>query len=119
MRQKNETATSFKELKEITQIMQAQKRSTQTNANANASEITHKEAPTPKIRAQAKKGALKPTKRAFSERQITTIRDQSQASANASQETKQANKQANHASAFKSDESLKQGLTTQQRGQKC
>ncbi len=51
MRQKNETATSFDQLKEITQAIQAQKNS-----------------------------ALKPTKRAFSERQKTTIRDNSQAS---------------------------------------
>ncbi len=105
MRQKNETATSFKELKEITQIMQARKRSVQTNANANASEITYQSVLTPKARAQAKKGALKPTKKAFSERQITTIRDKSQASANKSQETQQAN----HANAFKSDEAKERG----------
>ncbi|WQY20401.1 hypothetical protein KVK12_03625 [Helicobacter pylori] len=49
--QKKETATSFNKLKEITQAIQAQKNS-----------------------------ALKPTKRAFSERQKTTIRDNSQAS---------------------------------------
>ncbi|PUB99027.1 hypothetical protein [Helicobacter pylori] len=105
MRQKNETATSFKELKEITQIMQAQKANAQTNANANISEITHQSALTPKARARAKKGALKPTKRAFSERQITTIRDQSQASANKSQEIQQAN----HANGFKSLETNTRG----------
>ncbi|WRD51731.1 hypothetical protein E5K41_07100 [Helicobacter pylori] len=77
MRQKNETATSFKELKEITQAIQAQKNSEQTSANTNASEITCQSVLTPKARAQAKKGALKPTKKAFSERQITTIRDKS------------------------------------------
>ncbi|WP_120981732.1 hypothetical protein [Helicobacter pylori] len=103
MRQKNETATSFKELKEITQIMQAQKRSAQINANANASEIAHKSALTPKARVHAKKGALKPpTKRAFSERQITTIRDNSQ-------ETKQANQQGDNANAFKGDEANQRG----------
>ncbi|WP_305859502.1 hypothetical protein [Helicobacter pylori] len=117
MRQKNETATSFKELKEITQIMQAQKTSAQTNANADASEIAHKSALTPKARARAKKGALKPTKRAFSERQRTAFRDNSQASANKSQESKQANQQGDNANAFKSDEAFKQGLSTQQRGQ--
>ncbi|KMT68716.1 hypothetical protein [Helicobacter pylori] len=102
MRQKHETTTSFKELKEITQIMlQAQKRS----------------ALTPKARAHAKKGALKPTKRAFSERQITTIRDNSQASSDKSQEIEQANQQGDNANAFKSDEAFKQGLLTQQRGQ--
>lgn len=56
MRQKNETATSFNKLKEITQAIQAQKNS-----------------------------ALKPTKRAFSERQRTTIRGNSQASYKESQ----------------------------------
>ncbi|WQX50203.1 hypothetical protein E5P57_04755 [Helicobacter pylori] len=108
MRQKHETATSFNQLKEITQIMQAQKRSAQTNANANASEITYQSVLTPKARAQAKKGTLKPTKKAFSERQITAFRDKSQASANKSQEIKQAN----HANAFKSDEK-------NTRGQQC
>ncbi len=117
MRQKNETATSFKELKEITQIMQAQKTSVQTNANADASEIASQSTLKPKTSAHAKKGALKPTKRAFSERQITTIRDNSQASTNKSQETEQANQQGNNANAFKSDEAFKQGLPTQQRGQ--
>ncbi len=117
MRQKNETVTSFTELKEITQIIQAQKASVQANANADASEIAHKSVLTPKARAHAKKGALKPTKRAFSERQITTIRDNSQASTNKSQETEQANQQGDNANAFKSDEAFKQGLLTQQRGQ--
>ncbi|GAA8782042.1 hypothetical protein DUHN20_03280 [Helicobacter pylori] len=56
MRQKKETATSFNKLKEITQAIQAQKNN-----------------------------ALKPTKRAFSERQRTTIRGNSQASAKESQ----------------------------------
>ncbi|GAA7705943.1 hypothetical protein HpMMM85_12370 [Helicobacter pylori] len=114
MRQKNETASSFKELKEI---MQAQKRSAQTSANTNASDSASQRAPKPKGTAHAKKGALKPTKRAFSERQITTIRDNSQASANKSQETEQANQPGDNANAFKSDEAFKQGLLTQQRGQ--
>ncbi len=73
MRQKNETATSFNKLKEITQAIQAQKNSAQTSGNANTSEIKSQSTP--------KKSALKPTKKAFSERQITTIRDNSQASA--------------------------------------
>ncbi|UOR38626.1 hypothetical protein MPG46_04450 [Helicobacter pylori] len=67
MRQKKETATSFDRLKEITQAMQARENSAQTSGNANESEITSK-------------SALKPTKKAFSERQKTTIRDNSQAS---------------------------------------
>ncbi|MFB1280024.1 hypothetical protein ACLGEA_06955 [Helicobacter pylori] len=129
MRQEHETATSFNKLKEITQAIQAQKRSVPTNAtnqesertqaieNANTSEITHQSTPKPKGAAHAKKSALNPTKRAFSERQKTTIRDKSQASTNKSQETEQANQQGNNANAFKSDEAFKQGLPTQQRWQ--
>ncbi|EPZ92736.1 hypothetical protein [Helicobacter pylori] len=75
MRHKNETATSFNKLKEITQAIQAQKNSAQTSDNANTSEITSQSAPKPT--AHAKKSALKPTKRAFSDRQKTTIRDNS------------------------------------------
>ncbi|GHR86460.1 hypothetical protein VN0664_14030 [Helicobacter pylori] len=56
MRHKNETDVSFSKLKEITQAIQAQKNS-----------------------------ALKPTKRAFSERQRTTIKGNSQASVKESQ----------------------------------
>ncbi|GAA7136447.1 hypothetical protein HpBGD42_14120 [Helicobacter pylori] len=85
MRHKHETATSFNQLKEITQIMQAQKRSAQTSDNANASEIASQSALTPKAKAQAKNHALKPTKRAFSERQRTTTKNNSQASAEESQ----------------------------------
>ncbi|PUD69158.1 hypothetical protein [Helicobacter pylori] len=81
MRQKNETETSFNQLKEITQIMQARKRSAKTSANANTSENTRQNEITPKAKARTKKGALNPTKRAFSERQITAFRDQSQANA--------------------------------------
>ncbi|WP_231224865.1 hypothetical protein [Helicobacter pylori] len=110
MRRKNETATSFNQLKEITQAIQAQKNSAQTSDNANTSELTHKHAPKhkgaahaknsaptsdnantseiasqstpkPKRSAHAKNSALKPTKKAFSERQIATIRDNSHASA--------------------------------------
>ncbi|MFP6259353.1 hypothetical protein ACLGDM_07640 [Helicobacter pylori] len=112
MRQKNETATSFKELKEITQIMQAQKRSAQTSANANTSDPTQKSAPKTKARTHAKKGALKPTKRAFSERQITTIRDNSPASDEKRLETQQSDKQGDNTNAFKSDEA-------KERGQQC
>ncbi|GAA7603109.1 hypothetical protein HpMMM19_13990 [Helicobacter pylori] len=105
MRQKHETATSFNQLKEITQIMQVQqKRSVQTSENANTSEIASQRALKPKAKARAKNYALKPTKRAFSDRQITTIRDNSQASANKSLETKESN----HANAF-SDEANTRG----------
>ncbi|MFA4744740.1 hypothetical protein [Helicobacter pylori] len=109
MRHSNETATSFKELKEITQIMQAQKRSAQTSANANASEIASQSTPKPKGAAHAKKSALKPIKKAFSERQRTAFRDNSQASANKSQESKQADQQGDNANAFKSDEKNTRG----------
>ncbi|WRF29813.1 hypothetical protein KVC20_07015 [Helicobacter pylori] len=82
MRQRNETATSFNKLREITQAIQAQKNSTQTSDNANTSEITSQSTPKPnKWAARTKNSALKPTKRAFSERQRITIRDNSQASA--------------------------------------
>ncbi|WQU08034.1 hypothetical protein KVC75_04220 [Helicobacter pylori] len=80
MRYKNETATSFNKLKEITLAIQAQKNSVQTSDNANTSEITSQSTPKPKGTARAKNSALKPTKRAFSERQKITIRDNSQAS---------------------------------------
>ncbi len=81
MRRKNETATIFNRFKEITEAIQTQKNSARTSDNANTSELTPKKALKPKWSVKAKKGALKPTKRAFSERQKTTIRDNSQASA--------------------------------------
>ncbi|WP_181227230.1 hypothetical protein [Helicobacter pylori] len=101
MRQKNETETSFNQLNEITQITQALERSVQTNANANTSEIASQSAPKPKATAHAKNHALKPTKRAFSDRKITTIKDNSQAN----------NKNLR---AEPSDETLKQGLKNNQ-----
>lgn len=81
MRQKNETATSFNKLKEITQAIQAQKNSAQISDNANTSEIESQSAPKYNGTSHAKNNALKPTKRAFSDRQKTTIRDNSQANA--------------------------------------
>ncbi|MCQ2645383.1 hypothetical protein JT103_07530 [Helicobacter pylori] len=81
MRHKNETVTGFDKLKEITLEIQAQKNSVQTSDNANTSEITSQSTPKPKGTARAKKSTLKPTKRAFSERQRTTIKNNSQASA--------------------------------------
>ncbi|WRG14823.1 hypothetical protein FNE27_04230 [Helicobacter pylori] len=47
MRQKNETATSFNQLKEITQIMQAQKTPTPKSDNAEASEFASQNTQTP------------------------------------------------------------------------
>ncbi|MGN8523882.1 hypothetical protein ACR9MV_04840 [Helicobacter pylori] len=85
MRHKNETATSFNKLNEITLMIQAQKNSVQISDNANTGYITSQSAPKPKGTARAKKSALKPTKRAFSERQRTTTKNNSQASAKESQ----------------------------------
>ncbi|WQW62282.1 hypothetical protein KVL57_07500 [Helicobacter pylori] len=81
MRQRNETETIFNKLREITQAIQAQKNSEQTSDNANTSEITSQSMPKHKGTARTKNSALKPTKRAFSERQRITIRDNSQVSA--------------------------------------
>ncbi|MGL2478617.1 hypothetical protein ACOWND_02360 [Helicobacter pylori] len=116
MRQKNETATSFNQLKEITQIMQAQKTNAQKHENANASKITQESALTPKIEARAKKGALNPTKRAFSERQITAFRDNSQASEEKRLKTEQGLNSSLRAKP--SDEALKQSLATHQNNKK-
>ncbi|WP_101017724.1 hypothetical protein [Helicobacter pylori] len=80
MRQKNETATSFKELKEIVQIMQARQTPTPQNNALNAQST-----PKPKTRAHAKKGVLKPTKKA------------------------KRTKQGDNANAFKSDEANTRG----------
>ncbi|MCQ2867867.1 hypothetical protein JT255_04855 [Helicobacter pylori] len=86
MRHKNETATSFNKLKEITLAIQTQKNSVQTSDNnANTSEIASQSTLKPNGITHSKKSALKPTKRAFSERQRTTIRDNSQASAKENQ----------------------------------
>ncbi len=85
MRQKKETETSFNQLKEITQAIQVQKNSAQISDNANTSEIISQSTLKHKGSARAKNSVLKPTKKAFSERQKTTIRDNSQASAKESQ----------------------------------
>ncbi|RVZ09179.1 hypothetical protein EC525_07775 [Helicobacter pylori] len=111
MRHRNETDMSLNRLREITQIMQAQKRSALTSDNANASEIASQSTQTPKTRVHAKKGVLKPTKRAFSERQNTAFRDNSHASEQKCLKTEQANQKGDNANAFKSDEA-------EQRGQK-
>ncbi|RKV13301.1 hypothetical protein [Helicobacter pylori] len=102
MRQEHETATSFNQLKEITQIMQVQKACAKTSENAHASEPTQELSLKPKSSVQAKKGRLNPTKKAFSERQKTTIRDNAQANANA------------NAKAHTQEPTQKTGLTTHQ-----
>ncbi|WQW79195.1 hypothetical protein KVM30_06535 [Helicobacter pylori] len=93
MRQEHETATNFNELKAITQAIQALKNGTPKNATNQESE-----------RTQAKKGRLNPTKKAFSERQMTAFRDNSQASEEKRLKTEQGNQQGDNANAFKSDE---------------
>ncbi len=85
MRHKNETATSFNQLKEILLAIQVQKNNVQTSDHANTSEIISQSTPKPKGTERAKKSALNPTKRAFSERQRTTNKNNSQASAEESQ----------------------------------
>ncbi|RVZ53321.1 hypothetical protein [Helicobacter pylori] len=112
MRQEHETPTSFNQLKEITQIMQAQKTSLKTSENANASERVQESAINPKDSVKAKKGALKPTKRAFSERQKTAFRDHSQACANKSFKTKISH----NANAFKTEQGLKNNQSNQKGG---
>ncbi|PUD03174.1 hypothetical protein [Helicobacter pylori] len=122
MRHEHETATSFNQLKEITQAMHTLKTRTKTGKNTHTSKSTHKLAINPKDSVKAKKGALNPTKKAFSERQITAFRDNSQASANSRRKTKASH----NANAFKteqgnnsnlrakpSDEAFKQGLKKQ------
>ncbi|PUD24636.1 hypothetical protein [Helicobacter pylori] len=109
MRQKHETATSFNQLKEITQAIQAQKTSVQTSANANNSEIESQSTLTTKARAHTKKHALKPAKRAFSERQRTAIRDNSQASDEKRLKTEQGLKSNSRADQQTDEESNQKG----------
>ncbi|WP_162973865.1 hypothetical protein [Helicobacter pylori] len=108
MRQENETASSFNELKEITQAIQALKNSAQTNANNQASEPTQERGLKPKATAHAKKARLSPTKKAFSEREKTTIRDNANACTNA--RIKAIQEQGDNANAFKSDETNNSNL---------
>ncbi|ANT42995.1 hypothetical protein JT119_08080 [Helicobacter pylori] len=122
MRQEHETATSFNQLKAITQAVMLKKdlqenathqesdrtqEANNANAKARTQEPTQKTTLKPKASVKAKKGALKPTKRAFSERQRTAFRNNSHAS-NKSQETKQANQQGDNANAFKTDQANNQ-----------
>ncbi|WRC81957.1 hypothetical protein E5K90_03225 [Helicobacter pylori] len=116
MRQEHETATSFNQLKEITQAIQAQKASEQTHAKANASERTQAQGNKPKATAHAKKVRLNPTKKAFSDREKTTIRDKAQASAKTSLKAIQA--QGNSSNALQSDEDTQNGLKNNQENQK-
>ncbi|MGL2854547.1 hypothetical protein ACQKAU_07650 [Helicobacter pylori] len=95
MRQEHETATSFNQLKAITQAImlknggranathqESERTQEANNANAKAHtpEPTQKTGLKPKTSAQIKKWRLNPTKKAFSERQKTTIRDSAQTS---------------------------------------
>ncbi|WQT64030.1 hypothetical protein E5D93_01050 [Helicobacter pylori] len=142
MRQKHETATRFNQLRAITQAFMLKngaltnathqksertQEANNANAKAHTQEPTQKTGLKSKTSSQTKKGALNPTKKAFSERQITAFIDKSQASANKSQETKQANQQGDNANAFKaepannanlrekpSEQAFKPGLATHQ-----
>ncbi|WQW15293.1 hypothetical protein KVM05_01190 [Helicobacter pylori] len=131
MRHEHETATSFNQLKAITQAIMLKncalknatnqenertQASAQTSENANASDLTQKTGLRPKTTAHAKKGALNPTKKAFSERQITAFRDHSQASAKKRLQTNQGNNSSLREKP--SDEALKQGLKNTQENQK-
>ncbi|WQU33669.1 hypothetical protein KVD42_01080 [Helicobacter pylori] len=122
MRQKHETAISFNELKAITQTIQALKKGAPTNAtnqeseNANISDLTQETGLKPKAMLQAKKGTLNPTKKAFSERQKTTIRDNEQASAKKRLQTNQGNN--SNLRAKQSNKAFKTGLTTHQSNKK-
>ncbi|MGL2602045.1 hypothetical protein ACQJ5R_05760 [Helicobacter pylori] len=142
MRQEHETATSFNQLKAITQAIMLKKgmptnathqesERTQEASNANAKahtpEPTQKIGLKPKASVKAKKRALNPTKKAFSERQITAFKDNSQASANSRRGTKgsyNANafktEQANNSNLrdTKSAKAQKQGLTNNPSNQK-
>ncbi|RVZ30362.1 hypothetical protein [Helicobacter pylori] len=106
MRQEHETPTIYNQLKEITQIMQALTTRLKTIENANASKCVQESAINPKDSVKAKKGALKPTERAFSERQKTAFRDHSQAHANTSFKTKISH----DANAFKTEQGLNSNL---------
>ncbi|MGL2605580.1 hypothetical protein ACQJ65_01765 [Helicobacter pylori] len=124
MRQEHETATSFNELKEITQTMRALKNGapknatnqesdrTQASANAKAHtpKRTQKTTLKPKATTQAKKARLNPTKKAFSERQKTAFRDNSQARAKTSFKTKASH----NTNAFKTEQGLNSSLATHQ-----
>ncbi|EMH25436.1 hypothetical protein [Helicobacter pylori] len=116
MRQEHETATSFKELKEITRIMQAKQARAQTSENANTSDPKQQSAFKPKATACAKKGHLNPTKKAFSERQKTTREKGLQESANAHLKTEQGKK--SNSQAEPSNEAFKPGLEKYQENQK-
>ncbi len=129
MRQEHETATSFNQLKAITQAIML-KKGVQEKATHQESdrtqEPTQKTTLRPKASTQTKKGRLNPTKRAFSERQRTAFRDNSQAIAKTSYKTKASDnanafttEQTNNSSlkTEPSDEALKQGLeNTQSKG---
>ncbi|WP_240146838.1 hypothetical protein [Helicobacter pylori] len=65
MRQRNETATSFNKLREITLAIQAQKNSVQTSDNANTSEITSQSTLKPNRTARAKKKRFKTHKKSL------------------------------------------------------
>lgn len=142
MRQEHETAKSFNELKAITQAItlikdargnathqesEPTQEANNANAKAHTPEPTQKTGLKPKAMLQTKKGALNPTKKAFSERQKTAFRDNSQARANSRRGTKASHnenafktEQTNNSNlrAMQSDEAQKQDLANNLSNQK-
>ncbi|WQV45035.1 hypothetical protein KVM66_03265 [Helicobacter pylori] len=127
MRQEHETAESFNELKAITQAIMLKKgvptntthqesdrtqEANNANAKAHTPEPTQKIGLKPKAMLQTKKRRLNPTKKAFSERQKTTIRDNAQESDNKRLKTEQANN--SNLRAKPSEQAFKPGLATHQ-----
>ncbi len=89
---------------------------TQASHNANISDRALKQAQTTKTRIKAKNNALQPTKKAFSERQITAFRDNTQANAKKCLQTNQANN--SNLREKPSNKAFKQSLITHQSNQK-
>ncbi|WQV58956.1 hypothetical protein KVL59_00965 [Helicobacter pylori] len=84
----------------------------QASENANISDLTQKTSLKPKAMLQTKKGRLNPTKKAFSERQKTTIRDNAQASDNQRRKTEQGLN--SNLREKPSEQAFKPGLATHQ-----
>ncbi|WRA28583.1 hypothetical protein KVM90_04470 [Helicobacter pylori] len=141
MRREHETAKNFNELKAITQAIMLKKgmpknatdqesertqesnnanakahtqsiQALQTKGNANISDLTQKTGLKPKAMLQTKKGRLNPTKKAFSERQKTSFRDNTPTSDPKRLRTEQANN--SNLREKPSEQAFKPGLATSQ-----
>ncbi|MBS3011090.1 hypothetical protein H8683_06300 [Helicobacter pylori] len=95
---------------------QQQQTRAQTSENADISDLTQRTGSKPKAMLHAKKSALNPTKKAFSERQITAFRDNSQASDEKRLQTDQANNSS--LKAKPSNKAFKLRLAKHQKNQK-